>query len=142
VAHERVVYAAGYQGTYLLMPAEQHAHSLTASLSSASRVYLRETSCLWGNIARTACWSGLCHALVSADQDVSQTARKNCILLYSLLRVMILHGEESRTCTSSARPMLLCHQVHCIYGSASERSRLVEWTGGLRVRWQGRSPER
>jgi hypothetical protein len=76
------------------MPAEQHAHSLTASLSSASRVYLRETSCLWGNIARTACWSGLCHALVSADQHVSQTARENCILLYSLLRVMILHGEE------------------------------------------------
>lgn len=75
------------------MPAEQHAHSLATPFSSASRVYLRETGCLWGNVARTASWSGLRHALVTVDR-VSQTSWRSCFLLYSLLCAIILPRKE------------------------------------------------
>lgn len=57
--------------SYLLVPAKQDTHGLTATLSSAPRVYLREAGCLWGDVARVAGWGCLCHALVTATNDVS-----------------------------------------------------------------------
>jgi hypothetical protein len=52
---KRSLDAAGDDGgtrSYLLVPAEQDAHCLTATLASATGVGLRESSRLWGDVAR------------------------------------------------------------------------------------------
>jgi hypothetical protein len=58
-------------GSYLLMPAEQYAHGLTATLAAATSMDLREAGRLGGDVTLAACWCSLCHAFVTAIIFVS-----------------------------------------------------------------------
>lgn len=58
-------------GSYLLVPAEEHAHGLAATFAAATGVDLREAGWLRGDVAFGAGWCRLGHAFVAANTFVS-----------------------------------------------------------------------
>ena len=59
-------------GSYLLVPAEEHAHCLAAAFAAATGMNLRETGRLGGDVAFRGCRCSVGHAFVAVNTFVSR----------------------------------------------------------------------